>query len=114
MDCAALGVGPAPAWERGPMKLDRLIRTTLLGQPYQPSQRRFEKDKITALQSASVVVDYVLDIFPVNSVVDIGCGPGFWLKTFADRGVRRIAGIDGGYTDRARLAIDPPVSLAVI
>ena len=73
-----------------------------------------QKDKITALQSASVVVDYVLDIFPVNSVVDIGCGPGFWLKTFADRGVRRIAGIDGGYTDRARLAIDPPVSLAVI
>lgn len=89
------------------MKLDSVIRTKLLGQPYRPSPRRFEKEKIVALQSASVVVDHVLDIFPVNSVVDIGCGPGFWLKTFADRGVRRVTGIDGQYTDRARLAIDP-------
>jgi 2-polyprenyl-3-methyl-5-hydroxy-6-metoxy-1,4-benzoquinol methylase len=59
------------------------------------------------VQSAAVVVDHVLDIFPVNSVVDVGCGPGFWLKIFADRGVRRITGIDGEYTDRTRLAIDP-------
>jgi len=89
------------------MKLDTIIRTKLLGQPYRPSQRRFENDKIAGLRCASIVVDYVLEILPVKSVIDIGCGPALWLKTFADRGASRIVGIDGDYTDRTRLAIDP-------
>ena len=89
------------------MKLDIVIKTKLLGQPYRPSQRRFNQEKIVALRSASIVVNQLLDLIPVKSVIDIGCGPGFWLKAFADRGVERIVGIDGGYTDRTRLAIDP-------
>src|SRR5262245_32378670 len=91
---------------RGAMKLDRVIRTKLLGQPYRPSQRRFEEDKARNLQSASVVISFLLDVLPIRSVIDVGCGAGFWLKAFADRGVEKVVGVDGDYTDRSRLAID--------
>src|SRR5262245_5717306 len=89
------------------MKLDRLIKTRLLGRPYRSSDRRFEEEKPRAQASAAIVADFVLDIVPVRSVVDVGCGPGFWLKAFADRGADKLIGIDGDYTDRSRLQVDP-------
>jgi len=94
------------------MKLDIVIKTKLLGMPYRPSQRRFNREKVVALQSAAIVVDQVLALIPVKSVIDIGCGPGYWLRTFADRGAQRIVGLDGDYTDRTRLAIDPSCFIA--
>jgi 2-polyprenyl-3-methyl-5-hydroxy-6-metoxy-1,4-benzoquinol methylase len=94
------------------MKLDTVIKTKLLGMPYRPSQRRFNQEKKLALQSASIVVNQLLDLIPVKSVIDIGCGVGFWLRAFADRGVKKIIGIDGDYTDRTRLAIDPSCFIA--
>ena len=37
----------------------------------------------------------VLELLPVKSVVDVGCGDGNWLSAFARRGVADIYGIDG-------------------
>jgi SAM-dependent methyltransferase len=94
------------------MKLDRLIQTKLLGRPYRGSERRFEEEKKAILASAAVVVDRVLEIMPVRSVVDVGCNVGLWLSVFAARGAERVVGIDGDYTDRSRLAIDPSCFIA--
>lgn len=51
--------------------------------------------------SAAVVVPLVLDeLGPVTSVVDVGCGEGWWAKAFEDRGIPAL-GIDGAYAESA-------------
>jgi len=52
------------------------------------------------------VVPRVLELLPVHSVVDFGCGEGTWLRVFQDHGVETILGIDGDYVSRERLLID--------
>jgi SAM-dependent methyltransferase len=80
--------------------------------PYQPTARRFEIEKRTALDAATAIVPAVLDLVPARSVIDVGCGKGLWLSVFAERGVARVVGIDGDYLDRSRLAIDPASFIA--
>jgi hypothetical protein len=88
------------------VKIDRLIQTKLLGRPYRSSNRRFEEERRGILRSASIVAGHVLDVMPVRSVIDVGCGVGLWLKAFSERGVENVVGVDGDYTDRSRLEID--------
>lgn len=54
-----------------------------------------------------MVVPLVLQLAPVRSVVDVGCGWGAWLRVFLDFNVSTACGMDGGYVDRSRLLIDP-------
>jgi SAM-dependent methyltransferase len=46
--------------------------------------------------SAEVIVPLVLDHYRPRSVIDVGCGKGWFGKAFADRGCR-VIGIDGPY-----------------
>ena len=55
--------------------------------------------------SAKAIVPLVMDLLAPESVVDVGCGEGVWVKQFADCGVSRFLGIDGDYVDRDRLLI---------
>lgn len=41
-----------------------------------------------------------------NSVIDIGCGTGTWLKVFKDLGASEILGVDGNYIKKETLEID--------
>ena len=41
----------------------------------------------------------------VRSVVDIGCGAGWWLKTFQEAGVEDILGVDGEWIDEDQIQI---------
>jgi SAM-dependent methyltransferase len=50
-----------------------------------------------AVRSAEVVVPLVLELLPIRSVLDVGCGDGSWLKVFQKLGVDDILGIDGEY-----------------
>jgi hypothetical protein len=54
--------------------------------------------------SAEVIVPVLIDLFAPESVVDVGCGQGWWLDAFAARGCD-IQGFDGHHVDRNRLAI---------
>ncbi len=63
----------------------------------------FHTDESAA--SASRVVPIVLELMPLRSVVDLGCGRGAWLAEFARRGVERIRGYDGDYVRRDSLRI---------
>jgi hypothetical protein len=48
----------------------------------------------------------VLELVKANSVVDVGCGLGAWLRACADNGLNLVRGLDGDYVDRSRLLID--------
>jgi SAM-dependent methyltransferase len=59
-----------------------------------------------ALESARIIVPRVLRLVRAQSVIDIGCGLGAWLKVFQENGVENIRGLDGDYVDQSRLLID--------
>lgn len=46
------------------------------------------------------------DLAP-QSVLDVGCGIGTWLRAFLDAGVETVVGVDGPYVDRDQLLIPP-------
>ena len=69
------------------------------------SPKFFEHIRDMSSGSAAAAVPKILEVYPARSVIDVGCGIGAWLKAFADRGVTRIAGIDGDYVDRNRLMV---------
>lgn len=57
-------------------------------------------------KAAEVVVPIVLELLSVNSVLDIGCGIGTWLKVFKECGIKDLLGVDGDYVNRTQLQID--------
>jgi hypothetical protein len=61
-----------------------------------------------AKNSANQIVPYILEHFPVCSVLDIGCAEGVWLSKFKDFGVQKILGLDGPWVNTESLHI--PVS----
>lgn len=62
-------------------------------------------ETIHNFNAAEEIVPLLLKYLKVNSVVDIGCGLGTWLKIFADNGIIEILGIDGVDLDEAVLKI---------
>lgn len=55
------------------------------------------------LTSPKVIVPAVIKYLKPESVVDIGCGLGTFLKVFKDYGIKDVLGIDGEWTDRRLL-----------
>ena len=55
--------------------------------------------------SAAAVVPIVLELLPVRSVVDVGCGVGTWLGEFERRGVADHVGIDAEWVSLEQLEI---------
>ena len=56
-----------------------------------------------AARSAAILVPAVYAWTRPTSVLDVGCGRGFWLQAWAASGCDTICGIDGDYVDRSRL-----------
>jgi SAM-dependent methyltransferase len=56
-------------------------------------------------RSAAMVVPLVLSLFPVKSVIDVGCGVGPWAAEFLANGVLDVWGVDGGYVDKSQFRI---------
>jgi hypothetical protein len=59
-----------------------------------------------SLASAEVVLPILFEFYRPESVIDIGCGLGSWLKIARDLGVQSLLGLDGDQIDRAKLLID--------
>src|SRR4051812_16812662 len=55
--------------------------------------------------SAQVIAPIAIDLVHPSSVLDVGCGRGDWLRTFADLGVRTVVGVDGPHIRLDDLAI---------
>lgn len=65
----------------------------------------FSKQRSGAARSAHVVVPLILEKFQVQSVIDVGCGVGSWLRMFIEHGVSDVTGLDGDYVNRESLEI---------
>jgi len=59
-----------------------------------------------SLRSATVIVPLVVNLIRPRSVVDVGCGTGAWLATFARHGVEDYLGVDA-FTPAGLLEIPP-------
>ena len=51
--------------------------------------------------SPSVLVPIIVKLFKPESLVDVGCGIGNWLKEFENNNVSDLFGIDGTHLDRS-------------
>jgi SAM-dependent methyltransferase len=76
----------------------------------------YAEQAIGSLRSARIVAALVAELVRPNSVVDVGCGMGGWLRAFGENGARELNGIDGDHVDRSKLLFDPsrfsPVDLS--
>ncbi len=58
--------------------------------------------------SAQKVISFINEVFHPNSVVDVGCGVGYWLKVWDEKfGVKDIFGIEGPYVNVNMLHVSP-------
>lgn len=57
------------------------------------------------LNAPNVVVPLLMNIMPIRSVLDVGCGTGTWLRVLADKGVTEFLGVDGDHMDLSLLRI---------
>lgn len=58
-----------------------------------------------ARRSARALIGHMMHHLAPSSVADFGCGRGVWLGEWIAAGVADVAGVDGEYVDRERLAI---------
>src|SRR5688572_13458688 len=66
----------------------------------------YTKHDAWSFNSAKAVVPIVNKLVRPESVVDIGCGNGTWLKAFLEINPNlEVLGIDGDYVDRSQLRI---------
>jgi len=54
-------------------------------------------------RSAAAFAALLVDALAPQSVLDVGCGIGTWLRAFQTAGVEAIVGVDGPYVDRDQL-----------
>lgn len=46
------------------------------------------------IRSAGLVAPLILEVFPIQSLVDVGCGNGVWLSMFQKHGILNLSGYD--------------------
>lgn len=56
-------------------------------------------------KAAEIVIPYLLSKININSVLDIGCGTGTWLKVASDNGISDYLGVDGDWVIKNSLQI---------
>lgn len=66
----------------------------------------YEKRRARTLHSARRVLQIVMDQFPVQSVIDVGCGTGTWLDVARTLGATYVKGIEGPWLDLAQRDAD--------
>jgi SAM-dependent methyltransferase len=61
------------------------------------NKKFWERRASGAEDSARACVPEILRLWPGNSIVDVGCGQGHWLREFMRLGIHDVIGIDGDY-----------------
>ncbi len=56
-------------------------------------------------RAAEIVLPILFEYVQPQSILDVGCGTGTWLKVFNDMGISDFTGVDGNYVDRSMLQI---------
>lgn len=68
----------------------------------------YRKQMAGSLRSAAVILDELFRLYRPDSVLDLGCGRGTWLRAALDLGVGKVAGVDGAWVVPEALVIPPP------
>ncbi len=58
------------------------------------------------LNSANEIIPYLIELFKPESILDVGCGTGTWLKVAQNYGVKDVLGLDGHFIQDEQLEID--------
>jgi SAM-dependent methyltransferase len=58
------------------------------------------------MTSPRAVLPRLRDLARFSSVLDVGCGPGYWLRACEELGVSDVMGIDGPWVDQSKLLVD--------
>lgn len=61
-----------------------------------------------SLDAARIIVDHLRTFIHPQSVLDIGCGRGDWLKAWHEQGTRVLVGFDGHW-NRQELMVEPSI-----
>lgn len=74
------------------------------------SQKRLKpiyiyEESVHNLSAPREVVPIVMNLLQPESVLDVGCGIGTWLKAFEENGVRDYIGVDGDHVSKSLLRI---------
>jgi hypothetical protein len=67
---------------------------------------KFYGDNKTRLDSAGEILNFIFTILKPNSILDVGCGRGSWLKIAKKLGAKTVYGIDGSWNDGKNLDDD--------
>lgn len=118
--CGGVSLSERPtgwwAEERDPPKRSvsrRPLATAVYDEPMGYGRAFYDSIDGGALRAARIILPMVLGRVPIRSAVDIGCGRGAWLRALQEYGVSDLAGYDGDYVERSRLAINPTNFTAV-
>ncbi|MBR5709991.1 MAG: methyltransferase domain-containing protein [Thermoguttaceae bacterium] len=65
----------------------------------------YNNQKYRSLRAAGVILPYLFQFYKPNSVIDIGCGSGSWLRACQDLGVGTIHGVDINEVDEQTLFV---------
>src|SRR5579859_4260169 len=65
----------------------------------------YERQSNETYSSSEVIVPLLLELVQPQSVIDVGCGTGSWLRTFREHGIQQLRGFDGPWLDTAKLLI---------
>ncbi|QGW29698.1 methyltransferase domain-containing protein [Phnomibacter ginsenosidimutans] len=58
------------------------------------------------LRYPTIMVPIILELLNPKSVIDVGCGPGNFLKVFQDLGIDDVFGVDGSWVQEDTLYVD--------
>lgn len=67
----------------------------------------YDDQSAGSYRSAGRMLQIIDKFINAESILDVGCGVGSFLRAFSERGVGDIQGVDGDYVPRGRLMIDP-------
>ena len=65
----------------------------------------FKNISDSSVKGAGIVLPYLFQFYKPNSVIDIGCGTGAWLRTSKELGVNIIHGVDINEEDENNLFV---------
>lgn len=68
--------------------------------------KKFYEENKKAVNSANIILPFIINKLNPKNIVDFGCGSGAWLFVAQKNGVEDILGIDGNYVDTDWLLID--------
>jgi hypothetical protein len=64
-----------------------------------------------SLKSARAYLGWLFALWQPASVIDVGCGRGAWLAACGERGVERLAGLDGDWVSQDMM-LDPRIAFS--